>query len=75
MNRFNLILTAILIALIILHLVYTIDYDHLYTTDNKGGATGVMISVLGLIALWLSNRSGAGETDVSGNTPGNEQHV
>jgi hypothetical protein len=66
MNRFSLILTVLLLALIILHLVYTIDYGELYTTDNKGGATGVMISILGLIAIWLSNRSEKGETDVSG---------
>ena len=66
MNRFSLVLTVILLVLIILHLVFTIDYDHLYTTDNKGGATGVMISILGLIAIWLSNRSEKGEMDVSG---------
>jgi hypothetical protein len=66
MNRFSLILTVLLLALIILHLVYSIDYGELYTTDNKGGATGVMISILGLIAIWLSNRSEKGEMDVSG---------
>ena len=66
MNRFSIILTLLLLALIILHLVYSIDYGELYTTDNKGGATGVMISILGLIAIWLSNRSEKGEMDVSG---------
>jgi formate hydrogenlyase subunit 3/multisubunit Na+/H+ antiporter MnhD subunit len=66
MNRFSFVLTVILIVLIILHLVYSIDYEHLYTTDNKAGATGVMISILGLVAIWLANRSGKGETDVSG---------
>lgn len=65
MNRFSLLLSIVFIALIILHLVYSIDYGELFTTENKGGATGVMVSLLGLIALLLSNRANAGETDIS----------
>lgn len=56
MNRFNLIIGLMLVALILLHLMYSIDYNELYTTENKGGATGVMICLLGLISLWLSSR-------------------
>ncbi len=65
MNRFSLVLTVILIILILLHLSYSIDYGELFTTENKGGATGVMVSILGLIALLLSHRSKSGETDIS----------
>jgi hypothetical protein len=64
MNRFSLILSGILVVLIILHLVYTIDYTSLYTPENKGGTTGVMICILGLVSLWLSNRIEAGQRDV-----------
>ena len=66
MNRFSLVFSLIFIVLILLHLVYSIDYGELFTTENKGGATGVMISILGLISIWLANRSGKGEMDVSG---------
>ncbi len=65
MNRFSLVVSLILIVLIVLHLVYSIDYGQLFTVENKGGATGVMVSILGLIALLLSNRANAGETDAS----------
>ncbi|MFW6104001.1 MAG: hypothetical protein ACOC59_02925 [Bacteroidota bacterium] len=65
MNRFTLIFGLILVALIILHLVFTLDYGNLYTTENKAGATGIIVGILGLIALWLSNRAYKGETDVT----------
>ncbi len=63
MNRFNLVLFLMLVALIILHLSWTIDYSHLFTTSNKAGATGVFVSILGLVSLWLSHREqpGSGE--------------
>lgn len=65
MNRFSLLLSIVLIAMVILHLGYSIDYGELFTTENKGGATGVMVSLLGLIALLLSNRANAGGRDIS----------
>jgi len=65
MNRFNLILSLILVALIIFHLTWSIDYSELYTVENKGGATGVMICLLGLFSLWLSQRERSGEKDIS----------
>lgn len=61
MNRFNVILSLILLALIILHLSWTIDYNHLFITSNKAGATGVFVSLLGLISLWLSIREESGQ--------------
>ncbi|MBS3808514.1 MAG: hypothetical protein KGY60_13500 [Bacteroidales bacterium] len=64
MNRFNLILTLILVILIVLHLAWSIDYSVLYTVGNKGGATGAMICILGLISLWLSHREESGERDI-----------
>jgi len=64
MNRFNLTLSLILVALIVVHLTWSIDYNELFTVDNKGGATGVMICVLGLISLWLSTRHEAGRKDI-----------
>ena len=60
MKRFEYTLTLILLALIILHLSFTIDYSDLYQPENKGGATGVMICLLGLVSLWLSSRKKAG---------------
>lgn len=63
MNRFNLIWSLILLALLILHLFWTIDYSHLFTTSNKAGATGVFVSLLGLISLWLSHREQPGSND------------
>jgi len=64
MNRFKLILSLILVALIAAHLVWSIDYSELYTVENKGGATGVMICLLGLISLWLSHREKSGQQDI-----------
>ena len=61
MNRFERVFTLILVALIVLHLFFTIDYSDLYSLENKGGATGVMICLLGLISLWLSHRVAEGQ--------------
>ena len=65
MNRFSLILSFILVVLIVVHLAWSIDYSELYTVENKGGATGVMICLLGLFSLWLSQREKSGEQDIS----------
>lgn len=63
MSRFNLILSLMLVALLILHLFWTIDYSDLFTTSNKAGATGVLVSILGLASLWLSTRQGSDQRD------------
>jgi len=65
MNRFTLVTSAFLIVLIILHLLFSIDYDNCQTVTNKGGATGIIICLIGLIALWLSTRYSSGEQEVS----------
>ncbi|HKL38142.1 MAG TPA: hypothetical protein VJ876_04550 [Bacteroidales bacterium] len=65
MKRFDLFLSLTLAVLIVLHLLYRIDFADLYHPANKGGATGVMICVLGLFSLWLSHRAGEGEKDVT----------
>gem|GEM_PF-2062895 len=61
MKRFEIILALVLFILMVMHLVYSIDYSHLFTTANKAGATGAMICLLGLVSLWLSLRQEAGE--------------
>jgi hypothetical protein len=65
MKRFTLLTSSLLVGLIVLHLLLSIDYENLYTVANKGGATGIMICLIGLIALWLSTRYQSGEQQVS----------
>jgi hypothetical protein len=65
MNRFELVFSLILAILIALHLVYRIDFSDLFHPDNKGGATGVMICLLGLFSLWLAHRAESGQQDVA----------
>lgn len=64
MKKFNLIFSFILVVLLVLHLSWSINYSELYTVENKAGATGVMICLLGLISLWLSHREESGEQDI-----------
>lgn len=72
MNKVSIFLAVMLIALIILHLIYSIDYENLLSSHNKGGATGIMVCILGLAALWLNIRLKPGEIDVSVSRSSNE---
>lgn len=72
MNSLNILLYLVFAALIVLHLSYSIDYSDLYTTANKGGATGVLVSVLGILSLWLSSRYSSGEEDLTAGRQNNE---
>lgn len=65
MNRFEVVLSLILAILIVFHLVYRIDFSDLFDPANKGGATGVMICLLGLLSLWLSHHAESGQQDVT----------
>ena len=73
MSRSNIFLYSLLMAIIILHLVFKLDYSELLTPENKGPATGIMISVLGIISLVLSQRVRGGVHDVSGNDDVDEE--
>jgi len=65
MKRLDLFLSLTLAILVVLNLVYRIDFADLFHPANKGGATGVMICVLGLFSLWLSHRAEEGEKDMN----------
>lgn len=65
MKRFDIVFSLILTVLIVLHLVYRIDFSDLYHPANKGGATGVMICLLGLLSIWLGHRAESGRQDVT----------
>jgi multisubunit Na+/H+ antiporter MnhG subunit len=65
MSRFELVFSLILAILIVFQLVYRIDFSDLYHPANKGGATGVMICLLGLFSLFLAHRAGSGQQDAT----------
>ena len=57
MSKFSLTFFIIFIILIIAHLILSIDYNHLFTVGNKGGATGVMVSILGIVSIFLARKA------------------
>jgi hypothetical protein len=57
MSKFAPIFLIIFVILIFAHLFYSIDYNHLFTVGNKGGATGILISILGIIATILAYKA------------------
>jgi hypothetical protein len=56
MSKFSVFFLSLLIILTIAHLFYSIDYNHLFTVGNKGGATGVMVGIIGIISVFLANK-------------------
>ena len=56
MKRSDVFLYGILLVLIVSHLTVQFDFSAIFSPANKGPATGVIVSILGIIALALSER-------------------
>ncbi len=57
MSKYSIFLIVLLLLFTIAHLIISIDYNHLFTVGNKGGATGVMVGILGIVSVILSQKS------------------
>jgi hypothetical protein len=57
MSKLSVFLIILLLLFTIAHLVISIDYNHLFTVGNKGGATGVMVGILGIISVLLAQKT------------------
>ena len=57
MSKFSVFFLFFFSLLIVAHLFYSIDYNQLFTVGNKGGATGIIVSLLGIVSVFLAQRS------------------
>ena len=54
MSKFSVVFLIILVILTVAHLFYSIDYNHFFSLGNKGGATGILVGIMGMVSVMLA---------------------